>query len=420
MPPIMGAGAFIMASYTQIPYLQIIAVATLPALLYFLSVAYFVRIEAKRAGLVATDESHPGFGAVMRTGAHLLIPIAVLVGLLIYGFTPTYAAGFAIISVIVASWLSPKPMKLRDILDALALGSRNMATTAMLLIAVGIVVNVISTTGIGNTFSLMVTDWSQGSLLIMIVLIALASLVLGMGLPVTAAYIVLGTLSAPALNDLISQEMLLQALASGEVTDSVRAVFMLVAPEQAAGLGQPMTMAQATALLAQVPPEMLGMVREQLLSPAVITATLLSAHMVIFWLSQDSNVTPPVCLATFAAATIAKSPPMLTGFTAWKFAKGLYIVPILFAYTPLLHGDWDTALRIFAFATLGLYALAGALEGYLEGPVSWKLRPLLVLAGAGLLWPNLDLLLRGGSVLLLLIVFVMTRVPTRAPQPASG
>jgi TRAP transporter 4TM/12TM fusion protein len=420
MPPIMGAGAFIMASYTQIPYLQIIAVAALPALLYFLSVAYFVRIQARRSGLTSADEEHLPLGEVLRTGAHLLLPLAVLVGLLIYGFTPTYAAGFAILAVIAASWLSSRPMGLRDILDALALGARNMATTAMLLIAVGIVVNVISTTGIGNTFSLMVTDWSQGSLLIMMVLIALASLVLGMGLPVTAAYIVLGTLSAPALNDLISQQTILAALVSGEVSETARAVFMLVAPEQAAALGQPMTAAQASALLALVPPEMTSTLREQFLSPATITATLLSAHMIIFWLSQDSNVTPPVCLATFAAATIAKSPPMRTGFTAWKLAKGIYIVPLLFAYTPFLHGDWETAFMIFAFAALGLYAFAGAMEGYLEGPVSWRLRPLLVVAGAALLWPELDLLLRAGAVLLLLVVFFMTRVPPGRAAEATA
>ncbi|MGD8498269.1 MAG: TRAP transporter fused permease subunit, partial [Chromatiales bacterium] len=346
MPPIMGAGAFIMASYTQIPYLEIIAVAFLPALMYFLSVLFFVRIEARRQGLVSTDEDTPRLGPVLREGVHLLIPIAVLIGLLIYGFTPTYAAGIAILTVIGASWISPKPMKPRDILDALALGARNMATTAMLLVAVGIVVNVISTTGIGNTFSLMIGDWAQGSMMIMIILVALASLVLGMGLPVTAAYIVLGTLSAPALYSLITEQQLIQALAGGEVNDMVRSILMLAAPDQAASLGQPMSLEQAAALLAQVPADMLGMVRDQMLSPATLAGALLSAHMLIFWLSQDSNVTPPVCLAAFAAATIAKSPPMATGFTAWKLAKGLYIVPLLFAYTPFLSGDWGDAFRI--------------------------------------------------------------------------
>ena len=79
-------------------------------------------------------------------------------------------------------------------------------------------------------------------------------------------------------------------------------------------------------------------------------AAILSAHMIVFWLSQDSNVTPPVCLAAFTAAAIAKSPPMATGVQAWKLAKGLYIVPVLFAYSPLLSGNWAQAFMVFGFA----------------------------------------------------------------------
>ena len=97
-----------------------------------------------------------------------------------------------------------------------------------------------------------------------------------------------------------------------------------------------MSLSAAEALVNVIPPEMTRTVIEATLTPAYLTAALLSAHMIIFWLSQDSNVTPPVCLAAFAAASIAKTPPMLTGLTAWKLAKGLYIVPLLFAYTPFL------------------------------------------------------------------------------------
>ncbi|MDH3318029.1 MAG: TRAP transporter permease, partial [Gammaproteobacteria bacterium] len=126
---------------------------------------------------------------------------------------------------------------------------------------------------------------------------------------------------------------------------------------------------------------------EQALDPALLTTALLSAHMIIFWLSQDSNVTPPVCLTAFAAAAIAKTPPMATGFTAWRVAKGLYIVPLLFAYTPFLAGDTLVALEIFLFGTAGIYALAAAYEGYAETPVPLVLRPLLALIGVALLWP---------------------------------
>ncbi len=388
MPPIMGAGAFVMANYTQIPYLQIVAVSFLPALLYFLGIAFYVRIEAKKQGLVPPAGEAPKVLPVLKEGGvAFLLPLAVLVGLLVYGFTPTYSAGFAILSVVAASWLTPNRMGVRKVLDALALGARTMVLTAMLLVTVGLIVSVIATTGLGNTFSLMIADWAGGSLLVAIVLIAIASLVLGMGLPVTAAYIVLATLSAPALYVLITESALIDAVASGALPDSASAVLMLVAPDRAALLGQPMSQADAAALVALIPPEMTSMVREATLAPAVLTTALLSAHMIIFWLSQDSNVTPPVCLTAFAAAAIAGTRPMATGFTAWKIAKALYIVPLLFAYTPFLSGDIATALTIFAFGTLGLYAIISAIEGHAEAAYPWPWR--LVMAGLGLalLWP---------------------------------
>ena len=109
--------------------------------------------------------------------------------------------------------------------------------------------------------------------------------------------------------------------------------------------------------------------------------------MIIFWLSQDSNVTPPVCLTAFAAAAIAKTPPMATGLTAWKIAKGLYIVPLLFAYTPFLSGDFAEVLMIFATGTVGIYGLTAAIEGHAETPLPWLLRGVLAAAGVVLLWP---------------------------------
>lgn len=388
MPPVMGAGAFIMASYTQIPYLDIIAVAALPALLYFFSVGVFVRIAAKRAGLTPAedDDRQPAHGLGRRAVA-FLAPLAAVVTLLILGFTPTYAAGLSILVVIAASWIGPTPMGARAVIEALALGARNMASTAVLLIAIGLVVNVVATAGIGATFSLMIDQWSGGSLLIAITLVALASLVLGMGLPVTAAYIVLVTLSAPALYELIVHARLIDVLTSAEIPEAAKALLAFVSPDLAARMGSAMTEAQAGALISAVPIELLPTLREQILSPELLTTALLSAHMIIFWLSQDSNVTPPVCLAAFAAAAIAKTPPMATGFSSWKIAKGLYIIPLLFAYTPLLSSDLAEALLIFAFAVPGILALAVALEGYFEAPVGWAARSAYALVGAGLLWP---------------------------------
>ncbi len=413
MPPVMGAGAFIMASYTQIPYVEIIAVSTLPALLYFMSVGFYVRVEAMRSHAHAIELDTRSFGEVFKEGWHFLLPLAVLVALLIYGFTPTYAAGISIIAVIVSSWLSKNPMKIKDIFDALAQGSRNMATTAILLVAVGLVVNVVAMTGIGNTFSLMIAEWSNGSLFIMLALVALASLILGMGLPVTAAYIVLATLSAPALYNLIAESHLIDLVMAGNLPEQAKVIFMLIDPEKYALLSAPMSQADATALIAQVPGDFKGQLLEQALNPTVLSAALLSAHMIIFWLSQDSNVTPPVCLTAFAAAAIAKTPPMATGFMAWKLAKGLYIVPLLLAYTNFIGGDTPDVLRIFVFALFGLYAFVGFMEGYLEGPLNIALRVLSGVAALLMLWPHHNILIDSAGLVLFIGLFIYSR-KTRA------
>ena len=409
MPPVMGAGAFIMASYTQISYLDIISIAALPALLYFLSVGFFVRVEAKRSHAHAVELDTRPIGEVFRGGWHFLLPLVVLVALLIYGFTPTYAAGISIISVIVSSWLSKNPMGIKEILDALAQGSKNMATTAMLLISVGLVVNVVAMTGIGNTFSLMVTDWAGGSLLITLLLVALASLILGMGLPVTAAYIVLATLSAPALYGLMAESRLLDLMVAGQLPEAAKTIFMLVDMEKVALLSAPMAPADAQALLSLVPADFKGQLLEQALAPETLAMILLSAHMIIFWLSQDSNVTPPVCLTAFAAAAIAKTPPMATGFTAWKVAKGLYIVPLLFAYTNFIGGEPLEVLSIFIFAVFGLYGFVGFMEGYLEGRLNLITRALSGITALALLWPHGEVMINLLAMLAFAVMFWLSR-----------
>jgi len=388
MPPIMGAGAFVMATYTQIPYNTIVLVSILPAILYFAAVGFFVRIEAKRSHVDALDNEEVSALAVFKKGGiAFLLPIGVLIGLLIYGFTPTYAAGISILAVIVSSWFSPNKMGMKGIIEALAMGARNMVMTAILLCAVGLIVNVIATTGIGNTFSLMINQWAGHSLVIAIALIALASLVLGMGLPVTAAYIVLGTLSAPALYALISDGLLVHALVSGQIPETAKAIFMLAAPEHLAAIGHPMTTAAAQLIVDAVPVDMASMVREAVISSHDLTFALLSAHLIIFWLSQDSNVTPPVALAAFTGAAIAGTKPMETGLQSWKLAKGLYIVPLLFAYTPFIGGSWADDFMIFFFALFGLYAFAAGLEGFLEARLSLPIRLLTLGCAAALLWP---------------------------------
>ncbi|WP_290702434.1 TRAP transporter fused permease subunit [Amphritea sp.] len=419
MPPVMGAGAFIMASYTQIPYVDVIAVAALPALLYFLSVGFFVRVEAMRSQAHAVELETRPIGEVFRDGWHYLLPLVVLVSLLIYGFTPTYAAGIAIISVVVSSWLSKHPMGIKDVFDALAQGSKNMATTAMLLVAVGLVVNVVAMTGIGNTFSLMVAEWAGGSLLITIMLVALASLILGMGLPVTASYIVLATLSAPALYNLIAEMQLIDMMVSGTLPEIARTIFLLVDVDKAALLADPMSKLDAQQLLALVPGDFKGQLLEQAIDPARLAMILLSAHMIIFWLSQDSNVTPPVCLTAFAAAAIAKTPPMATGFTAWKIAKGLYIVPLLFAYTNFIGGTTMEVLSVFFFSVFGIYALVGFMEGYLESPLNLVLRVISGITGVAMLWPHGEWWISTLALLGFLALFIYSRFRLEEPEGSA-
>jgi TRAP transporter 4TM/12TM fusion protein len=392
MPPIMGAGAFVMAATTGISYGTIALMAILPALLYFASVIFFVRIEARKvsADIPAEAEADaPNLADVMREGGIVfLIPVVVLIGILIAGFTPTYAAGAGIIAAVATSWLTKKhAMGLEEIFDALELGSRNMVMTAVLLCAVGLIVNVIATTGLGPTFSLMISSWASGNLLIALALIALASLVLGMGLPVTASYIVLGTLSAPALYGMILDAQLTQMLVSGEIAEEVKVFFVMGSPASADLLAGPMLRAEASGLLDALPPELMSLIRDQVFSPAVAASALLSAHMIIFWLSQDSNVTPPVCLAAFSAAAVAGASPMRSGFAAWRIAKGLYIIPILMAYTALMSGDLMAMLEVTFFALFGLWALTSALEGHAKAPLGWPMRIVFLGLGGALIYP---------------------------------
>ena len=412
MPPIMGAGAFVMASYTQIDYGTIVAVSFIPALLYFFSLGFYVRFEAFKRGITRpANTGTPIWRLVFREGLSFVVPVTLLIGMLVSGFTPVYAGAYAICAVVVTSWLTPIKMGPRAIADAFAMGANNMITTAVLLCTVGLIVNVIATAGIGNTFSLMITQWAGGSLLIAIVLVALASLVLGMGLPVTAAYIVLATLSAPALFNLMANADIALALSSGDVSAEVQAVLMLSAPEAMSLLTGSASIGfdQALALIEALPSETILLLQPMLVDEAKLTLLLLAAHMIIFWLSQDSNVTPPVCLCTFTAATIAKTPPIATGLTSWKIAKSLYILPLLFAYTPLLTGNTGDALEIVLYTLLGLYAFTSAVTGWHKVRLNVASRLLMMACAVGLLWPADRIVHIGAGVVLIALVAYLSR-----------
>ena len=148
-----------------------------------------------------------------------------------------------------------------------------------------------------------------------------------------------------------------------------------------------MSLSAARAIVDAVPIDMAGIIREAVLSEHTLTFALLSAHLIVFWLSQDSNVTPPVALAAFTGAAIAGTKPMETGFQSWKLDKGLYVVPLLFAYTPFIGGSWLEDFIIFFFALFGLYAFAASLEGFMEAKLSWLPRLFSLACAVALLWP---------------------------------
>lgn len=400
MPPIMGAGAFVMASYTSIPYGTIVAVSVVPAILYFLSVAFIVRIEAVKYDAGAEMDLTVDKGKLLSGGLVFVIPLAVMIWMLLSGVTPAYAACWAIAAVIVTSWatsilarLSPngafKPVDMGavKISEALASGIKAAVMTAILLTAIGIMNNAIVTSGVGNGFSLMIAQWSQGSMALAIVLIALASLVLGMGLPVTAAYIILAILTAPALAGIMADGLIVEQLVNGIADPAKAGLFFLVEHPLVAQVSEGMTRAEAWELISAVPFEIAVTIRPVLVDPEVQLMFLLTAHLIIFWLSQDSNVTPPVCLAAFAAAGIAGSRPMATGFESWKIAKGLYVVPLLFAYTPLISGDIAQVLQIGFFSLFGIYATYALIQWYAEGPIGWLSVTLFIAGGIGAYWP---------------------------------
>jgi TRAP transporter 4TM/12TM fusion protein len=426
MPPIMGAGAFVMASYTGIPYGTIVAVSVVPAILYFLSVAFIVRIEAVKHDAGAEIDLTVDRAKLISGALVFVIPLAVMIWLLLTGVTPAFAACWAIAAVIVTSWVTailarvtPKGMFMpvnmgpAEISEALASGIKSAIMTAILLTAIGIMNNAIVTSGVGNGFSLMIAQWSQGSLALAIVLIAVASLVLGMGLPVTAAYIILAILTAPALAGILADGIIVEQLMTGITDPAKSGLFFLVDHPLAAKVATGMTNAEAWELMRNIPFEIAVTIRPVLVDPAAQMTFLLTAHLIIFWLSQDSNVTPPVCLAAFAAAGIAGSKPMATGFESWKIAKGLYIVPLMFAYTPLISGELIEVLQVGFFALFGIYATYALIQWYAEGPITIVSAILLVIGGIGAYWPLALLPNVVGAALITSIIVMSSRVRGR-------
>jgi TRAP transporter 4TM/12TM fusion protein len=299
MPPVMGAGAFIMSEMTGIPYIDIIKVAAIPGILFFISVGVMVYFESKKLGLKGLSKAEvPPLGAVWRRGWYLLLPIAVLIAVLMAGHSPQLAAFYGMLSTIALSWLRKETrMGPSQIWQALVNTGKNCLFVAALTGAVGILIGVLSLTGIIIRFPYMLLELAGQSILVTIFLITCATFVLGLPLPITATYLIVAVVAVPALLK----------------------------------LGVP----------------------------------VLSSHLLIFWLALDSNITPPVAMGPFAAAAIAQADPMKTGWSCFRFAKIIYVMPILFAYTHLLlTGTHAENIAAIASATLGTVLFSIVSTGY--------------------------------------------------------
>lgn len=203
MPPIMGAAAFVMAEFLGVSYLTVATLAILPAVLYYVAVFMAVHFEAKRIGLRGLPKADlPRLGLVIRERGHLFLPLVVIIVVLLLGYSAAFAALAGICSVIPTTWIrasTRKTFTFLAIIDTLEAGARNTVVVALACACAGIVIGAITLTGLGLTFTGVVLEISQNSLILALVLTGVAGIVLGMGLPTTPAYIVLVALLVPAL-----------------------------------------------------------------------------------------------------------------------------------------------------------------------------------------------------------------------------
>ena len=326
MPPIMGAAAFVMAEYLAVSYFQVTVWAWIPALLYYVAVFAAVHFNAKRAGLLGLPRAElPRMGAVMAERGHLFIPILIVLG----GMTMSYSAPLcALVGALSCLPIALLRRSTREgigwhtVLEALRGGAKDALAVAMACACAGIVIGVISLTGLGITFTQMVIGLSQDSLLLALILTAMAGIVLGMGMPTTPAYIVMVSLLVPALIKL------------GVVT------------------------------------------------PA--------AHMFALYFAVLSAITPPVALAVFAAAGLAKADMWQSGWQAVRIGAAGFVVPFMFVYEPalLMIGPWSETLPAVVSATVGCVLLAAGLFGFLLRPCSAWQRVALVAAALLLIKPG--------------------------------
>ncbi|TDL81127.1 TRAP transporter fused permease subunit [Palleronia sediminis] len=301
MPPIMGAGAFIMAEITGIPYTDIAIAAIIPAILYFVSIYFMVDFEAAKLGMRGMREDElPRFKDMIRR-VFLFLPIVILIAALFMGYSVIRAGTYATAAAAVVSWLTPYRMGPKSVARAFEIAGVMSIQIIAVCACAGIIVGVISLTGVGARFSSVLLNIADANQLLALFFAMCISILLGMGMPTTAAYAVAASVVAPGLVQ----------------------------------LGIP----------------------------------TLTAHFFVFYFAVVSAITPPVALASYAAAGISGANPMATSAASFKIGISAFIVPFMFFYNSalLMDGSWPEILRAGATAVFGVFLLSSGVQGWWSG-----------------------------------------------------
>ena len=327
MPPIMGAGAFIMAEWLNIPYATIAVAAIIPAFLYFAAVFMSVGAFARLQGIKPTPKHElPTLREVLdvQTALPTFSSIVLLIGLMFAGYTPTGAGGMATVALlgfvltlrVLTALLRRDGSSLaavlrlfgRQVLAGLLDAGRNLVTIAAILGCAGIVVTVLSASGVAIKFSTVMTSFAGVDMLWLLMLVAALCIILGMDVPTTASYILTASVAGPAM----------------------------------LSLGLP----------------------------------ALTGHLFIFYFAILSAITPPVCASVYAAATIARENFWRVALQSLRIGGAVYVIPFMFVYRPELLMAGDAAMIIYhtGITLLAVYALTGGLLGYFFGPASLPVR----------------------------------------------
>ncbi|MEL6645231.1 MAG: TRAP transporter fused permease subunit [Pseudomonadota bacterium] len=315
MPPIMGAGAFIMAEITGIPYTEIAVAAIIPAILYFVSIYFMVDFEAAKLGMRGMREDElPKFRDMARR-VFLFLPIIILIVALFMGYSVIRAGTLATVAAAVVSWLTPYRMGVRSVVKAFELAGVMSIQIIAVCACAGIIVGVISLTGVGARFSNLLLGLAEASQLLALFFAMCIAILLGMGMPTTAAYAVAASVVAPGL----------------------------------VNLGIP----------------------------------TLTAHFFVFYFAVVSAITPPVALASYAAAGISGANPMETSVASFKIGIAAFIVPFMFFYNSaiLMDGTWFEVTRAGLTAVFGVFLLSSGVQGwFMGGRAAWFIRLGLIAA----------------------------------------